>query len=178
MDPDNLQDLLPGSLVRVTLVGMRGRDGVVLESLVLSHRWANDYTVQELRVLVYDVSFRRWSAAAVIAGVTDNLDGTYTLTFDTDDTTQEQPYEVDGVAYATDLSTLVDQYGLGGVRVTIRDELLEVVESDVPFDGVDTVTAAAAPLVGQWLTLGQLGDNAGSAAEDTFAFIGRDRWTI
>jgi hypothetical protein len=170
MDPDAVQSLLPGDLVDVQLIGLRGRDNVSVQGIVIASTWAADFTTRELRVLILDIALRQWSAAALIAGVTDNEDDTYTLTFATDDTVTPLPY-----TYSTDLATLQDQFALGGVELSLCDSTLEEREV-VTFDGTDTITSATVPAVGDWLVLGDLGEN--STAETRFGFIGRDRWGI
>jgi hypothetical protein len=171
MDPDAVQSLLPGDLVDVQLIGLRGRDNVAVQGIVIASTWAADFTTRELRVLVLDIALRRWSAAVLITGVTDNEDGTYTLTFATDDTVTPLPYD-----YSTDLATLQDQFTLGGVWLSLCDATLLELETSVEFDGTDTITSATAPVAGYWLVLGDLGQN--TTVEARFGFIGRDRWGI
>jgi hypothetical protein len=170
MDPDAVQSLLPGDLVEIQLIGLRGRDNVAVQGIVIASTWAADFTTRELRVLVFDIAIRRWSAAVEIATVTDNEDGTYTLTFATDDTVTPLPYD-----YSTDLATLQDQFALGGVELSLCDATLSGRDA-VTFDGTDTITSAIVPVVGDWLVLGDLGENP--TAETRFGFIDRDKWGI
>jgi hypothetical protein len=172
MDPDAVQSLLPGDLVDMQLIGLRGRDNVAVQGIVIASTWAADFTTRELRVLVLDISLRQWSAAVLITGVTDNEDDTYTLTFATDDTVTPLPYD-----YSTDLATLQDQFTLGGVFLSLCDDKL-LDRGPVTFDGVDTITTTAplVPAVGNWLVLGDLGDVPVAATR--FGFIGRDKWGI
>jgi hypothetical protein len=172
-----LQDVLPGDIVDITLTGLRGFDGALIQGIVTKQKFARDFATQDVSVLMLDVSTRRWSAAAEIATVTDNGDGTFTLTFTADDTIQPQPYSVQDTTYTTDLQTLVDQYDLGGVTLNLCDDALAVRDS-VTFDGVDTVTSATTPAAGDWLVLGDLGDNSASDAEALFGFIDRDDFSL
>jgi hypothetical protein len=171
MDPDAVQSLLPGDLVDVQLIGLRGRDNVAVQGIVIASTWAADFTTRELRVLVLDIALRRWSAAVEIATVTDNEDDTYTLTFATDDTVTPLPYD-----YSTDLATLQDQFTRGGANLSLRDQYLRERDT-VAFDGVDTITSLfAAPVAGDWLVLGGLTTN--TTVEAQFGFVGRDKWGI
>ena len=172
-DPALIQDLLPGQLVTMTLTGLRGRNNKLIQALIVSHKWANDYTSQDIRVLLTDVSLVRWSAAVEIDTVTDNTDGTYTLTFATDDTIRPTPYD----GYATDLETLQDQHDLGGFDLLLCDATLAAVET-VSFNGIDMIFSVSTPAPGQWLTLSDLGTNPGTAAEGLFGFAGRDRFGL
>ena len=171
MDPDAVQSLLPGDLVEIQLIGLRGRDNVAVQGIVIASTWAADFTTRELRVLVFDIAIRRWSAAVEIATVTDNGDDTYTLTFATDDTVTPLPYD-----YSTDLATLQDQFARGGANLSLRDQYLRERDT-VAFDGVDTITSLfAAPVAGDWLVLGGLTTN--TTVEAQFGFVGRDKWGI
>jgi hypothetical protein len=171
MDPDAVQSLLPGDLVDVQLIGLRGRDNVAVQGIVIASTWAADFTTRELRVLVFDIAIRRWSAAVEIATVTDNEDDTYTLTFTATDTVTPLPYD-----YSTDLATLQDQFARGGANLSLRDQYLLELDT-VVFDGVDTITSPfVVPDVGNWLVLGGLGNNP--TAETQFGFIGRDQWGL
>jgi hypothetical protein len=172
MDPDAVQSLLPGDLVDMQLIGLRGRDNVAVQGIVIASTWAADFTTRELRVLVFDIALRQWSAAVLITGVTDNGGNSYTLTFATDDTVTPLDY-----AYSTDLATLQDQFVLGGAELKLTDPYLEYKDA-VTYDGVDTiVTSGPVPAVGDWLVLGNLGENL-PPVETRFGFIGRDRWGI
>jgi hypothetical protein len=171
MDPDAVQSLLPGELVDLTLIGLRGRNNVTVQGIIVGSAWSADFTSRSLRVLVLDIALRRWSAAAEIATVTDNGDGTYTLTFSADDTVTPLPYD-----YSTDLATLQDQFARGGVFLSLRNEYLLELETSVQFDGTDTITSSTAPSVGDWLVLGGLGQN--TTVEALFGFVGRDQWGI
>jgi hypothetical protein len=59
----------------------------------------------------------------------------------------------------------------------LTDPYLEYKDA-VTYDGVDTiVTSGPVPAVGDWLVLGNLGENL-PPVETRFGFIGRDRWGI
>lgn len=177
MSADLVQDILPGALVQVTLTGLRGYSDTLVDCIVLSHKYSENYTVQDLRVLILDVTLRKWSAAVVVTAPGDNSDGTYTPTLSATDTIGAAGYEVDGATYATDLSTLVNQHGLGGVECSLCDANLAHLDT-ITFDGVDTFTSATALAAGQWIVLGDLTENPSSDAEDAFAFVGRDRFSV
>jgi hypothetical protein len=172
MDPDAVQSLLPGDLVEIQLIGLRGRDNVAVQGIVIASTWAADFTTRELRVLVFDIALRRWSAAVEIATVTDNGDDTYTLTFTATDTVTPLPYD-----YSTDLATLQDQFARGGATLLLCDDKL-LDRGLAAFDGVDTITTTAplVPAVGNWLVLADLGDVPVAATR--FGFLGRDKWGI
>ena len=180
IDPALIQDLLPGYLLDITLTGFRGFSDVLVSGIVIGHKYSSDLTQHNVRVLLLDVSLRKWSAAAVVTAIGDNGDGTYTPTFETDDTITPLTggsYAVDGQTFTTDLQTLVHQYGLGGVDLSLCDANLAYRDT-ITFDGVDTFTSSTALQVGDWLVLGDLGDNPATEAESILAFIDRDRFSI
>lgn len=180
IDPALIQDLLPGYLLDITLTGFRGFSDVLVSGIVIGHKYSSDLTQHNVRVLLLDVSLRKWSAAAVVTAIGDNGDGTYTPTFETDDTITpltDGSYAVDGQTFTTDLQTLVHQYGLGGVDLSLCDANLAYRDT-ITFDGVDTFTSSTALQVGDWIVLGDLGDNPATEAESILAFIDRDRFSI
>lgn len=186
MDPANVQPLMPGSLVDISLTGLidivtgakQSADGY--QGLVFSHQWTQDFTTQLISVGLYRNRLVRYGFSLLITNVVDNSDGTYTLTFDADESILPDGAGVDYLspigAFATDLATaenaqtdynaddvvVVDQYFAAKFVGTLASNIL---------------TAGTLPVAGDWVVLADLG-GGNNEAEAVFAYFGRDKYGV
>ena len=187
MDPENVQPLVPGSLVDVDLIGLiditTGAKQQVggYQGIVIRHLWENQCTEQSVTIGLYRNRLVRYGFSLLITVVVDNMDGTYTLTFD--DTESIAPDGTPGPNYvspagefATDLATAVDtQTTYSADNVSVVDQYFA--QRFVGTMANNVLTAGTAPIVGDWIVLADLGDG-NDTAESTFAYFGRDKYGV
>lgn len=190
--PSRIYDLLPGELVTLTLRGLRGVSGLIEDdqatsAIVIQHEWSQNYSAQKITTLLLPYRLRRISASAVVTAVTDDGGGQFTLTVEADDTVDPVgsgvPYDSPFGSFSSDAATIEHQSEkLAGVNIEVSDQYLAAkgtaVFSSRSGNDIVVVGSTTTPVVGDWLTIGPLGDNASTRAESELAFFGRDEFTL